>query len=169
MFELDCGIRLRGFRHPPAEDLDNLLGIYNNTQVAPLMTERFIIPRGERLKDEFKESIDKNAEMFCIVETIPCSEKPTATTSCEAENSSAPLDAPGPQFVGFTALWGHVERGHRRANYSIVLLPEFWNKGYGKAITQFMIDYAFLHLNMHRVSLEVYEGNDKAISIYEKS
>ncbi|KIM42296.1 hypothetical protein M413DRAFT_57698, partial [Hebeloma cylindrosporum] len=73
------------------------------------------------------------------------------------------------QFVGFTALWGHVERGHRRADYSIVLLPEFWNKGYGKAITQFMIDYAFLHLNMHRVSLEVYEGNKKAVSIYEKS
>ena len=168
MFELNCGIRLRAFRLPPAGDLDNILGLYNNTQVAPLMTERFIVPRGEKLKDEFKEIIDKNAEMFCIVETIPCSEKSTSGTSDDAEKPSTPLDAPGPQFVGFTALWGHVERGHRRADYSIVLLPEFWSKGYGKAITQFMIDYAFLHLNMHRVSLEVYEGNDKAVSIYKK-
>jgi len=169
MFELNCGIRLRGFRPPPARDLDNILEIYNNTQVAPLVTQRFIVPRGEGFKDELKEHIDKNAEMFCIVETIPCSEKSTATTSYEAENSSGPQDAPAPQFVGFTALLGHVERGHRRASYAIVLLPEFWNKGYGKAITQFMIDYAFLHLNMHRISLEVYEENEKAISLYKKS
>ncbi|KDR72551.1 hypothetical protein GALMADRAFT_73814 [Galerina marginata CBS 339.88] len=103
--------------------------------------------------------------MFCIIETIP-SPCPPASAS-ENQGSDLP-PAPQPQFVGITGLWAHIERANRHSNYSIVLLPEFWNKGYGKAITKFMVDHAFLHLNMHRISLEVYEGNERAMAVYNK-
>ncbi|KAF8970124.1 acyl-CoA N-acyltransferase [Flammula alnicola] len=166
MFDLTCGLRLRAFQPPPASDLDSILGIYNNTQVAPLITHRFIVPRGEQIKEEFKEIIDKKAEMFCIIETIP---SPSPIAVGEASSSDArEIMTSKPQFVGFTALWGNAERGHRHSDYSIVLMPEFWNKGYGQAITKFMVHYAFLHLNMHRISLVVYEGNERAIAVYKK-
>jgi len=158
MFDLNCGVRLRAFRSPPDEtDLDSILSLYNDTRVAPLISELFVIPRGQKLKDEFKELIEKNAEMFCVIETIPSS--PSELT---------PASVQLPQFIGTTGLWGRLERGHRHVHYSIILVPEFWDKGFGTAITKFMVDYAFLHLNMHRVSLEVYEGNNRAAAVYRK-
>ena len=152
MFDLNCGVRLRAFRSLPNEtDLDSIQSLYNDTRVAPLISERFVIPRGQKLKDEFKALIEKSAEMFCIIETTPSS-----------------VSVPLPQFIGITGLWGRQERGHRHVNYSIVLVPEFRGKGFGTAITKFMIDYAFHHLNMHRIWLEVYEGNNRAAAVYRK-
>jgi RimJ/RimL family protein N-acetyltransferase len=154
MFDLNCGVRLRAFR--AETDLDSIQNLYNDTSVAPLISELFVIPRGQKLKDEFKELIEKSAEMFCIIETIPSS------------SESGPASVTLPRFMGITGLWGRLERGHRHVNYSIVLVPEFWGKGFGTAITEFMVDYAFHHLNMHRISLEVYEGNDRAAAVYRK-
>lgn len=159
MFDLPCGIRLRAFRAPPAPDLDAILSLYNAREVAPLITKYFPVPRGEKVKDEFKQIIDHSSEMVCIIETIP--KAPT-------KDDNDPVKAE-PQFVGITALWvHHPERGNRHSDYSILMLPEFWNRGYGKEITGFMINHAFIHLNMHRISLEVFEGNDRAVSVYKK-
>jgi len=157
MFDLTCGVRLRAFRSETDLDLDSILSLYNDTLVAPLISELFVIPRGQKLKDEFKELIEKSAEMFCIIETIPPS-----------PSESAPPSVHLPQCIGITGLWGRLERGHRHVNYSIVLIPEFWGKGFGTTITKFMVDYAFHHLNMHRISLELYEGNDRAAAVYRK-
>ncbi|KAH9485804.1 Spermidine N(1)-acetyltransferase [Psilocybe cubensis] len=159
MFDLNCGIRLRPFRAQPAEDLENILSLYNNAQVAPLITLRFLAPRGERVKKEFLEIIDNDAEMFCIIETIPSANQSVGGTDSDTEK---------PQFVGITGLWGFMERGHRHTKYSIVLLPQFWNRGYGQQITRFMVDHAFIHMNMHRISLDVWGGNDRAIAVYKK-
>jgi len=157
MFDLTCGVRLRAFRSETDLDLDSILSLYNDNRVAPLISERFVVPRGQKLKEEFKELIEKSAEMFCIIETIPPS-----------QSESAPQPAPLPEFIGITGLWGRQERGHRHVKYSIVLVPEFWDKGFGTAITKFMVDYAFHHLNVHRISSEVYEGNDRAAAVYRK-
>jgi len=127
----------------------------NNSQVAPLITNQFMVPRGEKFKETFKNQIEEGSEMFCIIETIA---SPTS--------ESSPSDIP--QFVGFTALWANSERGSRNSTFAIALVPRFWSKGYGTEITKFMINHAFVHMNMHRVSLQVYEGNDRAISLYER-
>lgn len=156
MFDLKCGIQLRAFRTTPTDDLEGILSVFNNIEVAPLVTERFVTPRGQKLKDDFKELIETQTEMFCIIETTP------SKTQTEGNKTGEP------RFVGFTALWATPQRGQRHSRYSIVLMPDFWNKGYGKAITKFMVDYAFLNLNMHRISLEVYEGNDRAAAVYKK-
>ncbi|CAA7268477.1 unnamed protein product [Cyclocybe aegerita] len=168
MFDLECCVRLREFR--PKDDLNRILALYHDTRVAPLITEQFIVPRGERLKDQYKEIIANSAEMFCIIETIP---KKTAFTL--APEGDTPQEKPAeklvkdePEFVGFTALWQFPERGHRLSTFSLVLRPEFWNKGYGTQITKFVVDHAFLYLNMHRIGLEVYEGNERAMAVYRK-
>ncbi|MBI6874450.1 GNAT family N-acetyltransferase [Clostridium aciditolerans] len=44
----------------------------------------------------------------------------------------------------------------------------FWGKGYGTEALRLLLDYTFLELNLHRVSLRVFSFNDRAIKLYEK-
>ena len=45
---------------------------------------------------------------------------------------------------------------------------EFWGRGYGTEAMQLMLEYAFLEVNLDRVSLTVFEYNPRAIRSYEK-
>jgi len=150
MFDFpDFGIRLRAFGQPT--DLDNLMKQGNDTEIAPLLTLRFIVPRGdEAYREMLKNDYEKKTEMCCVVETIP-------STKDES-----------PEYVGTTALWKSGEPGMRHVQFSIVLEKKFWGKGLGKKLTNFMVDYAFRNLNMHRIGLGVFEGNDRALAVYKK-
>ena len=46
---------------------------------------------------------------------------------------------------------------------------EDWNKGYGTDTVRLILRYAFLELNVHRVSLSVFEYNPRAKRAYEKA
>jgi RimJ/RimL family protein N-acetyltransferase len=46
---------------------------------------------------------------------------------------------------------------------------EFWGRGYGTEAMQLVLEYAFLEVNLHRVSLTVFEYNPRAIRSYEKA
>jgi RimJ/RimL family protein N-acetyltransferase len=46
---------------------------------------------------------------------------------------------------------------------------EYWNKGYGSDAMQIILRYAFQELNLHRVSLDVFEYNPRAIRSYQKA
>lgn len=46
---------------------------------------------------------------------------------------------------------------------------DFWGKGYGTEAMQLILRYAFTELNLHRVSLTVFEYNSRAIRSYEKA
>lgn len=158
MFDLlSCDVRLRAFRRAspsasdsdPASDIDNILKIYNDPSLAALVTQKFIVPRGAVLQDDFQRMIESDAEMFCIIESTP---------KCSII----------PRFLGFTALWAHAERGHRHATFSLVLLPEAQNRGVGTILTRFMLERAFVHLNMHRVALSARGDNERALAVYRK-
>lgn len=45
---------------------------------------------------------------------------------------------------------------------------EFWGKGYGSEAMQLALRYAFNELNFHRVTLGVFEYNQRAIRSYQK-
>ena len=45
---------------------------------------------------------------------------------------------------------------------------EYWGKGYGTDAMRVILRYAFIELNLHRVSLNVFEYNQRAIRSYEK-
>ena len=45
---------------------------------------------------------------------------------------------------------------------------EFWGKGYGTDAMRLLLRYAFTELNLRRVSLNVFEFNERAIRSYEK-
>jgi len=44
-----------------------------------------------------------------------------------------------------------------------------WGKGYGTEATRLVLRFAFGELNLHRVELEVYDFNRRAIRSYEKA
>ncbi|KAG6866273.1 hypothetical protein C0991_006369 [Blastosporella zonata] len=140
MFSTD---RLR-FRAHQASDLDQVLALFNNPLVATYLTEGPIVPRHFD-KLEGIRSFARDSVMFCIVEELAS-------------------DA----FIGFTAVLPQDHPKNREANFGIGILPSFWSKGYGFEIGKFMVDYAFRHLASHRVSLTVFEGNDRAIALYKK-
>lgn len=45
---------------------------------------------------------------------------------------------------------------------------EYWGKGYGSDAMRVMLRYAFEELNLHRVSLDVFEYNQRGIACYQK-
>lgn len=46
--------------------------------------------------------------------------------------------------------------------------PDYWGKGYGQEALQILLHYAFNELNLHRLSLRVFDFNERAIRLYSK-
>lgn len=44
---------------------------------------------------------------------------------------------------------------------------EAWGKGYGAEAMKLLLDYGFLEMNLHRISLRVFSFNGRAIKLYE--
>jgi len=47
--------------------------------------------------------------------------------------------------------------------------PEYWGRGFGTEAMQLILKYAFMELNLHRVSLDVFGYNLRALHSYEKA
>lgn len=78
----------------------------------------------------------------------------------EQKNSSLP--------IGLTSLI-NIDPPNRNAECIIDIgRKEYWGQGYGKEALTVLLDYAFLELNLHRVSLRVFSFHDKAIHLYKK-
>jgi RimJ/RimL family protein N-acetyltransferase len=46
---------------------------------------------------------------------------------------------------------------------------EFWGKGYGTDAMRIILRYAFTELNLHRITLDVFEYNQRGVRSYEKA
>ncbi|WP_100374772.1 GNAT family N-acetyltransferase [Bacillus sp. FJAT-45037] len=70
--------------------------------------------------------------------------------------------------IGVTSLI-NIDTKNRNAECIIdVGEKEYWGNGYGTEAFKLLIDYAFLELNLHRLSLRVFSLNEKALHIYTK-
>ncbi|WP_100333611.1 GNAT family N-acetyltransferase [Bacillus alkalisoli] len=71
-------------------------------------------------------------------------------------------------IIGVTSLI-NIDTKNRNAECIIDIgEKEYWGKGYGTEALKILLDYAFLELNLHRVSLRVFSLNERAIHIYKK-
>ncbi len=58
---------------------------------------------------------------------------------------------------------------NRSAEVGIVIgKKEYWGKGYGTDAMLAILEFAFNHMNLHRVYLQVYDFNARGIKSYEK-
>ncbi|MET8761513.1 GNAT family protein [Lentzea sp. NPDC004782] len=69
------------------------------------------------------------------------------------------------RFLGEVVL---TVNPHNRSAGLRIFLQDGFGKGYGTAALKHVLDHAFGERNLHRVELEVYEFNDRAIHVYRK-
>ncbi|MBW4846342.1 MAG: GNAT family N-acetyltransferase [Lachnospiraceae bacterium] len=72
------------------------------------------------------------------------------------------------QAVGIVSL-SNIDYKNRSAECIIDIgAKDMWGKGIGKAALSLILEYAFSELNLHRVFLNVFSFNKRAIKLYEK-
>jgi RimJ/RimL family protein N-acetyltransferase len=75
----------------------------------------------------------------------------------------------GNTLIGFVGLFG-IEWNHGDAWVGIGIGDrQYWGKGYGTDAMRVILRYAFTELNLHRITLGVFEYNSRAIRSYEKA
>lgn len=62
-----------------------------------------------------------------------------------------------------------IDHLHRRAEFLIMVAPEYQRRGYARAATRMAISYAFRVLNLYKLYLLVDVDNTPAVRIYEEA
>ncbi|KAH9480464.1 Spermidine N(1)-acetyltransferase [Psilocybe cubensis] len=142
-------IQLKKAHHSPAygpADLPHLLAFVNNPLVQNTLISDHIVPRNHRFATKIEE-IANEALLYVIIEAI---DKPT-----------------GPRVIGAASITvANVK--NRDVNFGIGLVPDVWGQGYVSEVTEFLVDYAFKNLAIHRISLGVLDSNLGAIKLYKR-
>ena len=72
-------------------------------------------------------------------------------------------------MIGEVVL-NNIDWDNKSANFRIALSSQnYFGKGYGSQATQLMIKHGFEVLDLHRIELEVYDFNPRAIHVYKKA
>jgi RimJ/RimL family protein N-acetyltransferase len=73
------------------------------------------------------------------------------------------------RLIGFVAL-SHIRWNNGDAMLSISIGDRaYWGRGYGTDAVRVLLRFAFTELNLHRVTLGVFEYNERARRAYEKA
>lgn len=73
------------------------------------------------------------------------------------------------EVIGMTFLY-KIDWISRSAVYYIAISEEKnWSQGYGKESTRLMVQYAFETINLNRIQLHVFCGNERAVNAYKKT
>ena len=73
------------------------------------------------------------------------------------------IDAP----VGYGQV-KNIDYFNRSVELGFHIAPEYQNNGYGTALIKGLVEFASGTLNMHRIYLEAFAKNKKAVRLYEK-
>jgi RimJ/RimL family protein N-acetyltransferase len=73
-----------------------------------------------------------------------------------------------PTYIGEVVL-NQIDWKNRSASFRIALAAnQNFDKGYGTEATKLIVAYGFETLKLHRIELEVYDFNPRALRVYEK-
>lgn len=76
------------------------------------------------------------------------------------------IEADG-QYIGHCGLYS-VDATARHCELGIEINDKgYWGRGYGRDAIRLLLDYAFQHMNMHRVWLNTHSENERAIRCYK--
>jgi RimJ/RimL family protein N-acetyltransferase len=74
----------------------------------------------------------------------------------------------GPVVIGTIAFRG-LDRISRRATLGMMIGDrQYWGKGYGTAVIKLFVRFLFTRYNLHRIDLDTFSENQRAIRSYEK-
>jgi RimJ/RimL family protein N-acetyltransferase len=77
------------------------------------------------------------------------------------------IETEGGRLVGYISL-KRTASEDRRADFGIAIERDSWDKGYGADATRTLLRFAFIEMNLHRVSLGVLDSNLRAQRSYQK-
>lgn len=70
--------------------------------------------------------------------------------------------------IGMVSIY-HIDWRNKKAEWGrLIILKEFQGRGYGKEIEKEIYKYSFEHLNLNKLSCEVYAFNEKVVKAHEK-
>jgi RimJ/RimL family protein N-acetyltransferase len=70
--------------------------------------------------------------------------------------------------IGATGL-EKINKRNKSATFGIVIGDKnYWSKGYGTESAKLILDFGFKKLKLHRIQLDVYSYNPRAIKLYKK-
>jgi len=72
------------------------------------------------------------------------------------------------EVIGQADLHG-IDHFNRRCELGIEIGREYWGKGFGQDTVRTLVEYAFEHLNMNRVGLQVLAEDPRAVGAYRKA
>jgi len=142
---------LRGMKPSDEEPLQ----MYDDNRVAPWISESYIIPKHASYSTKLAGFME-SCLISCIIEEKP---KPKEEENRGSSSSS---------FVGVIGFLALSEAKNRNAVLWLAIAPEQWGKGYATEAITFLVDYAFVELGMHKVSLSVFAGNERAVDLYRR-
>ncbi len=74
------------------------------------------------------------------------------------------------QKVAGTISLVDIDQRNRKAELGrLFVFEEFSGKGFGSFSIELLIEYAFNHLNLQKIYLEVFAKNENAVSLYKKA
>src|SRR5690606_35029269 len=78
------------------------------------------------------------------------------------------VDKDAHKKIGITSLI-HMDTKNRNAECIIDIgEKDYWGKGYGQEALSLLLDFGFLELNLHRISLRVFSFNQRAVNLYKR-
>jgi RimJ/RimL family protein N-acetyltransferase len=134
------------------------------------------------LKKLDKEYLDKysNSSDHCSIETTICTGTQAVFNKADIERylEDISTDKSRIDFLIFSkesnqilgeVVINDIDRNNRSASVRIAVnRKEDFNKGYGTEAMVLALNYGFGMLNLHRIELEAFAFNERAIHVYEK-
>ncbi|KAF2486474.1 acyl-CoA N-acyltransferase [Neohortaea acidophila] len=117
------------------------------------------VPPGKKQGKKLWEHFNNNTLMTAIV----CKPLPGAATSSFDEKQR-------PTPIGVVCLLSSAEREnahHHRATLGIIIAPDYQSQGYGSEAINWALDFGFIYANLHRIGLNVWSYNERAMRLYE--
>jgi RimJ/RimL family protein N-acetyltransferase len=69
-----------------------------------------------------------------------------------------------------TCQFHKIDERNRSAEIGIMIGEKaYWNQGFGTETVRLLFEHGFATLSLHRIWLQVYENNKRAIRAYEKA
>jgi RimJ/RimL family protein N-acetyltransferase len=159
-------LNLRGYRE---SDLSLLLYLWNDPRVQRTGTHEYNVPRSHKWAEHvIGEQMEKSLLAIIIeVKELPANyTRPERNATCRKHPQTDDCWSDDDKFVGYMLLQMGTPK-NRDANLAIALLPSWWGLGFGTEAVSWIVDYGFHNLGLHRVSLAVMDGNERAIRLYK--
>lgn len=153
-------------REQRESDGDRLFELVSDPRVQQMVNVDYLVPQGNKARKRLAEAPD--SRLFVAVLEVRESAGGEATATPKADETSEERKRREDEvFVGTFTLFSTLPKD-RDAMIGIAISPKWWGRGYGTESMEWLINYGFEQLGLHRVSLMVLEGNDRAINLYKK-